>query len=70
MKTNQLNGQSVDNIRKNLHNHVMKVMGNEEKGVGHATSDDFFKSVEITVCEVVIKALEDKKVGSALLNFF
>ena len=30
MKINQLNGQSVENIRKNLHNRVMKVMGKEE----------------------------------------
>ena len=35
---------------------------------GHATSDDFFKSVEIYVWEAVIKALEDKKVGSSLLK--
>ena len=30
MKINQLNGQSVENSRKNLHNRVMKVMGSEE----------------------------------------
>ena len=36
--------------------------------VGHATSDDFFKSFKIPVWEVEIKALEDKKVGSALLK--
>ena len=46
----------------------MKVMGNEEKGGGLATSEDFFKSVEIPVCEAAIKALGDKKVGSALLE--
>ena len=37
-------------------------------GGGHATSDDFFKSVEIPVWEASIKALEDKKVGSDLLK--
>ena len=34
----------------------------------HATSDNFFKSVKIPVWEAAIKALEDKKVGSALLK--
>ena len=34
----------------------------------HATSDNFFKSVEIPVWEAAIKALEDKKVGSAMLK--
>ena len=37
-------------------------------GGGHATSDNFFKSVKIPVWEAEIKALEDKKVGSALLK--
>ena len=37
-------------------------------GGGHATSDDFFKSVKITVWESAIKALEDNKVGSTLLK--
>ena len=37
-------------------------------GSDHATSDDFFKSVKIPVWEAAIKALEDKKVGSALLK--
>ena len=37
-------------------------------GGGHATSDDFFKSVKNPVWEAAIKALEDKKVGSALLK--
>ena len=35
---------------------------------GHATSDDFFKSIEIPVWEAAIKELEDKKVGSAMLK--
>ena len=34
----------------------------------HATIDDFFKSNEISVWEAAIKALEDKKVGSAQLK--
>ena len=34
----------------------------------HATSDDLFKSAKIPVWEAAIKALEDKKVGSALLK--
>ena len=37
-------------------------------GGGHAISDNFFKSVEIPVWEAEIKALEDKKLGSALLK--
>ena len=37
-------------------------------GGGHETSDDFFKSVKIPVWGAAIKALEDKKVGSALLK--
>ena len=37
-------------------------------GGGCATSDDFFKSVKIPVWDATIKALEDKKVGSALLK--
>ena len=37
-------------------------------GGGHATSDDFFKSVKIPVWESAIKALEDKKLVSALLK--
>ena len=30
MEINKLNGKSDENIRKNLHNRVMKVMGKEE----------------------------------------
>ena len=37
-------------------------------GGGYATSDEFFKSLEIHVWEAAIKALEDKKVGSSLLK--
>ena len=37
-------------------------------GGGHATRDDLFKSAKIPVWEASIKALEDKKVGSALLK--
>ena len=37
-------------------------------GGGNATSDEFFKSVKIPVWGAEIKALEDKKVGSALLK--
>ena len=37
-------------------------------GGGHATSDDFFRSIKIPVWEAEIKALEDKKVGSAWLK--
>ena len=37
-------------------------------GGGHATSDEFFQSVEFTFWEAEIKVLEDKKVGSSLLK--
>ena len=37
-------------------------------GGGNATIDDFFKSVKIPVWGEAIKALEDKKVGSAMLK--
>ena len=38
------------------------------EGGGLATSEDFFKSVEIPVCEAAIKALGYNKVGSAKLK--
>ena len=39
-----------------------------DTGGGHATSDEFFKSVKIPVWGATIKALEDKKVDSSLLK--
>ena len=38
MKINQLNGQSVENSRKNLHNFAMKVMGKEDNIVSTYTA--------------------------------
>ena len=45
--------------------HVSKLFST---GGGHATSDDFFNSVVISVWEAASKALEDNKVGGALLK--
>ena len=47
MKINQLNGQSVENSRKNLHNRVMKVMGKEENIVSTSLLNSILQATAV-----------------------
>ena len=49
IKINGLNGQSVKNIRKNLHNLVMKVMGKEENIVSTSLLNRILQAAAVEI---------------------
>ena len=49
MEINQLNGQIVENSRKNLHNRVMKVMGKEENIVSTSLSNRILQATAVDI---------------------
>ena len=54
-KINQLNGQSVENIRKNLHNCVMKVMGKEVNIVSMSLLNHILQATAVDILSTQTK---------------
>ena len=62
MKINQLNGQSVENIRKNLHNRVMKVMGKEENIVSTSLLNCILQAIAVEILSTLTTNLEERRI--------
>ena len=62
MKINQLNGQSVENSRKNLHNRVMKVMGKEENIVSTSLLNRILQATAVEILSTQTKNVEERSI--------
>ena len=49
MKINQLNGQSVENSRNNLHNRVMNLVGKEENIVSMSLLNPILQATGVEI---------------------
>ena len=61
MKINQLNGQSVENSRKNLHNRVMKVMGKEENIVSTSLLNRILQATAVEIFSTLTTNIEERR---------
>ena len=62
MKINQLNGQSVENSRKNLHNRVMKVMGKEENIVSTSLMNCILQAIAVGILSTLTTNVEEIRI--------
>ena len=62
MKINQLNGQSVENSRKNLHNRVMKVMGQEENIVSTSLLNSILQATDVKILSTLTTNVEERRI--------
>ena len=62
MKTNQLNGESVENSRKNLHNRVMKVMGKEENILSTSLLNCILKETAADILSTKNTNIEERRI--------
>ena len=62
IKINQLNGQSVENIRKNLHNRVMKVMGKEENIVSTSLLNCILQAIAVGILSTLTTNVEEIRI--------
>ena len=62
MKINQLNGQSVENSRKNLHNRVMKVIGKEENIVSTSLLNRILQATAVEILSTLTTNVEERRI--------
>ena len=58
MKINQLNGKSVENSMKNIHNRVMKVMGREENIVSTSLLNCILQETAVEILSTLTTNVE------------
>ena len=62
MKINQLNGQSVENSRKNIHNCVMKVMGKEENIESASLLNSILQATAMEILSTLNTNVEERRI--------
>ena len=68
IKIDQLNGQSVENSRKNLHNRVMKVMGKEENILSTSLLNRILQATAIDTLSNQTINVEDRRIICTTYN--
>ena len=62
MKINQLNGKSVENSMKNIHNPVMKVMGKEENIVSTSLLNCILQETAVEILSTLTINVEYRRI--------